>query len=269
MTEGETIEQPSTKGRFSPLSTPPSECTKSRPGNDLLKGYENTTTRKKTTQQIKQFYAQLDYAGLGPVYCDEGGDAFWENRRGPCQKLGSTIAKALRTRLPRQGRSLYVGAGVPEIPPLLMEHMELQRTVYPYNLRQTEVEILNHAGAETGIAFYFGSAEFATGQFDHLWIVSVLNDPEEFPNLSRLFAYDRADPMTFDISAFAKERETGIRLFGTCMAKLTTPGLLTTSVEELPWVEHWCAVNQQIYDIEESTYPTALVGDPICFVRIG
>ncbi len=223
---------------------------------------------KKTAQQIKRAYQALDYAGLGPIYCDEGGDAFWEDRRGPCQKLGSTIAKALRSRLPQQGRSLYVGAGVPEIPSLLMEHLELNRLVSPYNLRHAEVEILNLAVGQNSIHFLSDSAESATGMFDHLWIVSVLNDPEEFPNLSRLFAYDRADPMTFDISAFAKERETGIRLFDNCMAKLTTPGLLTTSVEELPWVEYWCAANHHSYNIEETTYPTALVGDPICFVRI-
>lgn len=224
---------------------------------------------RKTTQQINNVYQNLDYEGLGPIYCDEGGDAFWEDRRGPCQKLGNAIAKALRSRLPQRGRSLYVGAGVPEIPPLLMERLELDRTVCPYNLRQAEVEILNQTAGQNSIQFFSGSAELATGTFDHVWIVSVLNDPEEFPNLSRLFAYDRADPMTFDISAFAKERETGIRLFDNCMAKLTTPGLLTTSVEELPWVEYWCDANQQIYQIEESTYPTALVGDPICFVRIG
>ncbi len=103
---------------------------------------------KKTTQQIKQAYQALDYAGLGPIYCDEGGDEFWEDRRGPCQKMGSAIAKALKARLPPQGRSLYVGAGVPEIPPLLMEQLELNRTVCPFNLRQGEVDILNQAAGK-------------------------------------------------------------------------------------------------------------------------
>ena len=223
---------------------------------------------KKTTQQIKGIYQVLDYEGLGPIYCDEGGDEFWEDRRGPCQKLGSAIAKALKARLSPQGRSLYVGAGVPEIPPLLMEHCELNRTVCPYTLRKGEVDILNQAGKESGVSFCCGSAESATGKFDHLWIVSVLNDPEEFPNLSVLFSYGRADPLSFDTSAFISERETGIRVFANCMAKLTQPGLLTTSVEELPWVEHWCSINHRPYHIEEATYPTALVGDPICFIRI-
>ena len=100
----------------------------------------------RTTHQIKQIYQALDYGALGPIYCDEGGDEFWEDRRGPCQKLGIAIAKALRGRLPQQGRSLYVGAGVPEIPVLLMEQLELKRTVCPYNLRKAEVDILNKAG---------------------------------------------------------------------------------------------------------------------------
>jgi hypothetical protein len=228
------------------------------------------TTRlaKRTTHAISQVYQALDYEGLGPIYCDEGGDAFWEDRRGPCQKLGIAIAKALRDRLPPQGRSLYVGAGVPEIPPLLMEHLELHRTVCPYNLRQEEVEILNQAGGEIGTPFHFGSAESATGDFDHLWIVSVLNDPEEFPNLSVLFSYGQADPLAFDTAAFSKEREKGIQLFANCMAKLSKPGLITTSVEELPWVDHWCKTHHQPYYIEEATYPTALVGDPICFIQI-
>ena len=223
---------------------------------------------QKTTQQIKQIYQALDYEALGPIYCDEGGDAFWEDRREPCQKMGIAIAKVLKARLPPQGRSLYVGAGVPEIPVLLMERLELNRTVCPYNLRQAEVDILNQAGEESGLSFCYGSAETVTGTFDHLWIVSVLNDPEEFPNLSVLFSYGRADPLAFDTAAFSHEREAGILLFANCMAKLTTPGLLTISVEEIPWIVNWCETHKHSYHIDPKTYPTALVGDPVCFIRI-
>jgi hypothetical protein len=222
-----------------------------------------------TTQEIARMYNSLDYAALGPIYCDEGGDAFWQDRRGPCQKMGIAIAKALQDRLLPCGRSLYVGAGVPEIPVLLTEQLELGRTVCPFNLRKGEVDILNQAGGKNGIPFCFGSAESATGNFDHLWIVSVLNDPEEFPNLSVLFSYGRADPLAFDTSAFIHERETGIRLFANCMAKLTKPGLLTTSVEEMPWVEHWCQSRDIPFQVDARTYPTALVGDPVCFIQIG
>jgi len=227
-----------------------------------------TRLAKTTTQEIKRIYQNLDYQGLGPIYCDEGGEAFWEDRRGPCQKMGMTIAKALRDRLPPLGRSLYVGAGVPEIPVLLMECLELNRTVSPYNLRSAEVKILNDGMGESRFSFSFGSAELATGLFDHLWIVSVLNDPEEFPNLSVLFSYGQADPFAFNTSAFTREREKGIQLFASCMAKLHKPGLITTSVEELPWVDSWCRTHDHSYHIEDSTYPTALVGDPVCFIHI-
>ncbi|MGH8701529.1 MAG: hypothetical protein ACREVR_10215, partial [Burkholderiales bacterium] len=63
----------------------------------------------------------MNYSSLGRIYCDEGGDAFWEDRRGPCQKLGIKLAEVLRGRLRPNGRSLYVGAGVAELPVLLME----------------------------------------------------------------------------------------------------------------------------------------------------
>ena len=220
-----------------------------------------------TIQHITQIFHALDYTALGRIYCDEGGEAFWHDRREPCQKLGTTIAKALKPRLLPQGRSLYVGAGVPEIPILVMEHLEFDRTVLPYNLRREEVDLLNTATEEKGFVFLHGSAELAEGPFDHLWIVSVLNDPEHFPQVSEL-SYGRANPLHFDPLAFTQEREVGVRLLASCMAKLTRPGLVTTSVEEIPWIVNWCHTHQISYKIDDRTYPTALVRDPVCSIQI-
>jgi len=107
-----------------------------------------------TTQSIASVFSELDYQALGSVYCEEGGDAFWKDRRKPCQQLGTNVAKALKGRLSPAGRSLYIGAGVTEIPPLIMETLELARQVFPYNLRVSEVEVLNQACQETGITFF-------------------------------------------------------------------------------------------------------------------
>src|SRR5437867_5889091 len=96
-----------------------------------------------TLQSIARIFDALDYAALGAIYCHEGGDAFWEERRGPCQKLGIQLAEVLRDRLRPNGRSLYIGAGVAELPILAMETMELHRTVEAYNLRADEVALLN------------------------------------------------------------------------------------------------------------------------------
>ncbi len=221
-----------------------------------------------TLEAITRTFDSLDYAALGAIYCHEGGDAFWEERRGPCQELGIRLAEILRGRLRPNGRSLYVGAGVAEIPVLAMETMELQRTAEAYNLRADEVTLLNAACAGLPLEFQSKDAREARGTFDHLWIVSVLNDPECFPELGGLSS-GRANPVTFDPASFTIERQAVLALAAGCLEKLTRPGLVTTSVEEIPWITDWCERQGFTCTVEDEDHPTALVADPICFIRIG
>ncbi len=70
-----------------------------------------------------------------------------------------------------------------------METLELGREVAACSLREQEVALLNQAcQAVADIRFQFtgNDARTAAGTFDHLWIVSVLNDPERFPEFSAL-----------------------------------------------------------------------------------
>jgi len=224
--------------------------------------------RPATRRLITRVYKNLDYSVLGPVYCYEGGNEFWRAKRGACDRLGSRVAVALRKRLGRGGRSLYVGAGVAELPALIMETVELSRTVEPYNLRRAEVPTLNVACHSIPLTFHLADAAEAKGRFDHLWIVSVLNDPERFPHLSPL-SYGRGNPLTFDPLKFGKERRTVRGLVARCMGKLARPGLVTTTTEEVLWIAEWCHRHRVPYRIGKRQYPTALVGDPICFVEIG
>jgi hypothetical protein len=223
--------------------------------------------RPKTIRQIAGIFRRLDYTALGPVYCDEGGEEFWKAKRGLCRRRGSAIAVALRNKLPIGGRSLYVGAGVPEIPPLIMEIMDLKRTVAAYNLRGTEVRVLNRACHECGLHVMRGDAGHAGGGYDHLWIVSVLNDPERLPDLSML-SYGRATPLTFNHRRFERERRIVRQLVNRCLKKLCRPGWVTTTTEEVQWIAEWCHRRTIPYVVEEKQHPTATVGDPICFVRI-
>src|SRR3989454_9711942 len=87
-----------------------------------------TQLQPATLQAIARVFDSLDYQTLGPVYCDEGGDAFWEERRGPCPGLGTQGAAAPRDRLPPGGRSLYGGARGAQRPPPVMEKTQLHRT---------------------------------------------------------------------------------------------------------------------------------------------
>jgi hypothetical protein len=221
-----------------------------------------------TSRLIAEVYGRLDYGALGPVYCYEGGDEFWRAKRGLCERLGSLVAVALRRKLRRGGHSLYVGAGVAELPPLIMEKMELGRTVEPYNLRRVEVSALNHACHSIPLTFHAVDAAGAKGRFDHLWMVSVLNDPERFPHLSPL-SYGRGNPLTLDTLKFEKERRIVRALVAGCMGKLARPGLVTITTEEVIWIAEWCHRHRVPYLVGKRYYPTALVGDPICFMRIG
>jgi hypothetical protein len=223
---------------------------------------------KSTRRVIAEVFDQLDYKRLESVYCHEGGNEFWQNKRAPCRRLGTKVAEVLLRKLSPGGQSLYVGAGVTELPALLAEMLELQRHVEPYNLRRSEVSILNRACQSLPIRFRALDASSATNFFDHLWIVSVLNDPERFPHLSPL-SYGRADPVTFDPARFQKERQIVQSIVDRCMAKLSVPGLVTTSTEEVVWIAEWCHRHQIPYRVTRKQYPTALVGDPICFIKVG
>lgn len=219
-------------------------------------------------RETSAVFRRLDYAALADIYCDEGGEDFWRAMRGPCQRLGLRIASALRGRLRRGGRSLYAGAGVAEIPAMLMERLDLGREILACNLRIREVALLRRAYGPAASSFRAQDAAKAPGRFDHLWMVSVLNDPEEFPELSAL-SYGRADPSRFRPREFAAQRRAVRRLADRCLRKLSLPALVTTSIEEVVWVEEWCARRGVACQVEKKTYPSAPVGDPVCFIRLG
>jgi hypothetical protein len=227
-------------------------------------GHVSTVSRRA----IARVFDHLDYAALGQVYCYEGGREFWKARREPCRRLGSRIGTALLARLKPGGRSLYVGAGVAELPAMLIELLDLQRSVSAYNLRRREVALLNRACRALPLRFYAADAARATGSFDHLWMVSVLNDPERFPQLAAL-SYGRAVAVTFDPRVFQQERNIVRLIVNRCLSKLAVPGLVTTSTEEVAWIADWCHRQRIPYLVERKYYPTALVGDPVCFMRIG
>lgn len=224
--------------------------------------------QSETTKTIRRIFDRFDYQKLGRVYCYEGGNEFWRAKRKPCERLGIQLAHALLQKLPSGGRSLYVGAGVAELPVLLAEAMDLHRQVEPYNLRRSEVAELNRACRDTPVRFYPSTAEKARGMFDHLWIVSVLNDPERFPDLSPL-SYGNLDPVTFNPTRFERQRRIVRSIVNRSMLKLSLPGWVTTSTEEVVWIADWCHRRNIPYRVERKQYPTALVGDPICCMLVG
>ena len=224
---------------------------------------------------VDRIFACLDYDALGPIYCDEGGDAFWREHRGPARRLGCEHAEAALARLPANGRSLWVGAGVSEIPALVAEIVEAGREVDACNLRADECAVLGRAFAAVGLGDRLriepaDAAELARARtgYDHLGIVSVLSDPERFPTVSGV-GYGRLPPVLLDVGAFEQERSEILRLVDVCLAGLALPGLVTTSVEEVPWMLDWARRRGAVeVEADELTLPTAIVGDGIGFLRV-
>jgi hypothetical protein len=214
--------------------------------------------------------SRLDYSALAPIYCDHGGAEFWQDRRDAVVELGLRWAEELLGRLPRRGSSLYVGAGVAELPALLCEVVDLERRVLATNLRTDEADVINAAmraaGVPTGLAIEAVDAGDRAERHDHLSLVCVLDDPETFPVLSAV-TYGRLHPVHLDLQRLLAERNRLVRLVETVGRALTRPGWVTTTPEEMPWLLAWAECQGRRVEVDDVSVPTAVVGDPIGFAR--
>jgi len=216
----------------------------------------------------------LDWKALGEVYFHWGGEEFWEEKRPSVIRLGGDLGKRLLRDLPRGGASLWVGAGIAELPALLGEVLLHGREVTVTNLRARECEVINAvlaAEAPDVPLRYLAEDAREAGKpraFDHLGCISVFTDPESWPVLSDV-AYGRIPPVQIDVEEFVAERERARELAAGLFARLRRPGLITTSAEEVAWfLEQADAVGASV-DASEDLVETAVVGDPVGFLTIG
>ena len=226
----------------------------------------------ETRQQLERLMNALDYGALAEIYCDEGGESFWEDRRGAVVSLGLEWAAALCDRLQKGGRSLYVGAGVAELPALLAEVCDLERSCVVTNLRVPECDSLNASLSAVGLGERLrfearDAAEIDEKGFDHLSVISVFNDPETVPWVSGV-TYGRVSPLDLDVEAFSEERARLRALAKPLCAALARPALVTTTFEEVPWLLEAADADGLRADGDDAMIETALVGDPIGFITL-
>jgi hypothetical protein len=224
-------------------------------------------------QLCKRVLDRLDWHELGEIYFHWGGEEFWEEKVPTVVSLGERLGKRLLQDLPRGGASLWVGAGVAELPVLLAEVLLHDRTVVAANLRARECEVLNAgllAGApDVPLRYVAGDAlQAEPGKlFDHLGCISVFTDPEAWPVLSDV-AYGRVAPVQVDVDRFVAERQAAREVAQGLFARLARPGLVTTSAEEVAWfLEQAEAVGATI-DASEDLVETAVVGDAVGFLTV-
>ena len=77
-----------------------------------MRNINGQSLNTRTSQVIRDLFSKLDYAVLGDMYCEEGGEAFWNAHRKKCQTMGLKIAETLKQRLlPKRKKPLRGSRG--------------------------------------------------------------------------------------------------------------------------------------------------------------
>jgi hypothetical protein len=228
---------------------------------------------RAVTQLTQRVLDRLDWPALGEIYFHWGGEQFWQQRLPQVVELGERLGMRLLQQVPRRGASLWVGAGVAELPVLLGEVLLHERTVAAANLRARECEVLNaglHAVAPK-VALRFVAADARSVEpgrsFDHLGCISVFTDPELWPVISDM-VYGRVAPVQLDVERFVAEREAMREVAKGLFAQLAQPGLVTTSAEEVAWFLEQAEANGSSVEASEDLVEAAVVGDPVGFLTV-
>ena len=187
---------------------------------------------------------ELDWPLLERAYCEGDARGFFSPEQVEAQRdAGLAFAADLADRL-GPGRSLYVGAGLAELPQVLFEHLVLEREVALFTLPGAEPRELDRALAAVAERLGCELPSFGVDPLeprsrpdrDHLWIVSVLSDPVAYPALHAK-VYGHRAPRA---AALAADRERARRLLRAALSWVEPPALLHTTDEELALVRRAC-----------------------------
>jgi hypothetical protein len=219
----------------------------------------------------------IDWQALESVYCSGDGKGFFSPEAiDAARNAGLLFAGDLGQHLSPNGRSLYVGAGVAELAPLVFEATMLNRKVTVHGLDGIELNLLKAAMASVaevtgGLAPRVTTAPMRpaeTGQVDHLWFVSVLTDPDAFPAMHNKLYGRQGGPLQVAGGHPKAERirvETLVRL---ALGGLAPKAILTTSDEELPVFEAIGSSMGFTFVNPTVSRLTGIVGDPVRHHRI-
>lgn len=221
--------------------------------------------------------AALDWERLGVLHCHEGGEGFFgEEARQALLEAGLLFADDLGRLLRPGGASLYVGASAAELVPMIVETQVLERRVQWVELPGETMELLvrglERAECDVGCnlprPIVEGWEAVPALEVDHLWMVSVLNDPEVFPALHDEL-YQRTGELATGRGDLALERERALELAQRALARLAPPGWLSTTDEELSLLGPRARDLGLVLEVPETARLSAVVGDPVrhCAVR--
>jgi hypothetical protein len=230
-------------------------------------------------QALAAVHAELDWQLLGRSYAEGDAARFFEDAlRKRIVDTGLAIADDLAGALPRggPGRSLYFGAAVAELAPILVERLVLGREVVWLNLAGEESAELARAlaavGARLGVELPEPSDAPLESQrraaFDHLWMVSVLTDPDAFPALHDELYGRRGGPLGTGRGRPKRERGRAGAIATALLARAAPPCLLSTTDEELQVLLPLARESGLSLNVPADGRVTAIVGDVVRHCRL-
>lgn len=232
---------------------------------------------------------ELDWDALGELYCHDGGEHFFppeqrEAIRDAGLRFAGAVGDALSARKQKRpgsdkkgpGRSLYLGAALAELPPILMESILLDRNVRIHNLPGPEVDELNRALKVVGERIDRSLPRFRTDRFDagacsrvdHVWFTSVLTDPDAFPTLHDELYGRRKTELAVGGGNRKLERQRALELVAAVLDCIAFPCLLTTTDEELDFFIEECHSRKLLVDVPDSARLSPIVGDAVRHCRV-
>lgn len=223
--------------------------------------------------------AELNWAHLGKGYCEGDGSTFFD---APMRErildvgllFAGDVAGALTPGGP--GRSLYLGAAVAELAPILAERLVLSREIVWLNLESEETEELTRAlravGERLEVELPLPSTRtldsVAAASCDHVWMVSVLTDPDAFPALHDELYERTGGPLATGRGAIAYERIRAAALADALLARAAIPCALTTTDEELTLIRPLVEQRGLSLQVPEAGRLSAVVGDMVRVCRL-
>lgn len=238
------------------------------------------------TERVQRFGAaltgvmnELDWVRLGHTYCEGDGSEFFDDeRRQTIVDTGLEIADAIASQLVSRGpqRSLYVGAAVAELAPILAESLVLGREVIWLNLPGEEQEELTRAlgvvSTSLGVKLPAPSTAaietVASASCDHLWLVSVLTDPDVFPALHDELYERRGTDLATGRGDLSDDRRRADELGSALLKCAAKTCLLSTTEEEIEVLRPLFApARVRVRPLSPGPL-SALVADRIEFLRL-
>jgi hypothetical protein len=222
--------------------------------------------------------AELDWKKLGACYCEGDASSFFDDElRERMLDTGFLLADAIGVALDEDGprRGLYVGAAVAELAPILAERLVLGREIVWLNLAGDETSEITRAlrvvGERLGLDLPAPSTapieSCAPGAFDHVWMVSVLTDPDAFPALHD-HLYDRSGgPLATGRGSLSDEMSRANALIESWLDCAADTAILTTTDEELSLIEPAVRRRGGEWLVPEACHESAIVGDTVRMCR--